>query len=573
MYLVRRIWQRWIRSYQVKIAICLALMVMVAVTTSAYPLVIQWTFERITERDTKTLYFIPLLILAVTSFRAAVMFLQTVKTSETVNRIVMDIQKDLFKHLQLADLSFLQKDPAGTLSSRFTVDMEALRVSLNRCLTGFVRDGFTVVALVGTLIYLDPLLTVIVFVVYPIAGGPILRVGQRLRKTASALQAGLGGLTAFLHQSFTGARMVKSYKLEDYENARADFVFTHLYDTLAKAARLRARVDPLMEVAGGVAVAGVLAFGTWRVVSGTGTVGGFTGYVTALLLAAQPIRSLGTLNAILQEGLASAERIFALLDEAPKVIEKPNATPLLASKGRVEFNNVSFAYNPDRPALRNLSLIAEPGQTIALVGRSGGGKSTIFNLIARLYDANEGTVTIDGQNVQDVTLNSLRDAVTLVSQDVIVFNDTVRTNIAFGKQGATQEEIEAAAKAAEAHDFIMQLPQGYDTQVGEQGGFLSGGQKQRLVLARAFLRNSPVLLLDEATSALDAASEELVQQAIQRLSKGRTTLIIAHRLSTVRHADKICVVDSGEVVEEGSHEQLLKRGGLFADLHALQFRA
>jgi subfamily B ATP-binding cassette protein MsbA len=571
--LVRRLWQRWIRSYKGKLAFCLGLMVLVAVTTSVYPLVIQWTFERITEKDTQTLFLIPLLIVAVTSFRALMMFLQSVSTSDMVNRIIVDMQKDLYRHLLNSDLSFLQRDAAGTLTSRFTVDVEALRMALNRCLTGFVRDGVTVVALVATLIYLDPLLTLIVFVIYPIAGGPILRVGQRLRKTAGALQEGLGGLTAFLQQSFTGIRMIKTYKLENYEESRAQGTFTHLFDTTMKAVRLRARVDPLMEVAGGLAVAGVLAFGTWRVMSGTGTVGGFTGYITALLLAAQPIRSLGALNAILQEGLAAVDRLFSLLDEKPKINDRAGALPLQTREGKVELKDVWFSYEPTRPALQGLSLVAEPGKTIALVGRSGGGKSTIFNLIARLYDAGNGTVAIDGQNVRDVTLNSLRDAVTLVSQDVIVFNDTVRANIAFGKPGASFEEIEAAAKSAEAHEFISRLPMGYDTPVGEQGGFLSGGQKQRLVLARAFLRNSPVLLLDEATSALDAASEELVQQAIQRLSKGRTTLIIAHRLATVRHADRICVVDGGKVVEEGSHEQLMKSGGSYADLHALQFRA
>jgi subfamily B ATP-binding cassette protein MsbA len=571
--LAKRIYQRWVRPHKGKIVKALLLMVVVAVTTALYPLVIQWTFERITEKDVKTLSIIPIVIIAVTSFRALAMFFQSVATSDMVNRMVVDIQKDLYRHLLNADLAFLQKDPAGTLTSRFTVDVETLRLALNRCITGFIRDGLTVVVLVGTLIYLDPLLTIIVFVVYPIAGMPILKVGQRLRKTASALQAGLGGLTSFLQQSFTGVRMVKSYRLENYESTRAESAFQHLFDTLMKAVKLRARVDPLMEVVGGIAVAGVLAFGTWRVMSGTGTVGSFTGYITALIMAAQPIRSLGALNAIMQEGLASAERVFSLLDEKPKVVQQNNAKPLNITQGKIALDNVWFSYNPERPALQGLSLVAEPGKTVALVGRSGGGKSTIFNLIARLYDAGNGAVKVDDQDIKTVTLPSLRDAVTLVSQDVILFNDSVRANIAFGKPNATLEEIEAAAKAAEAHDFIKALPEGYETGVGEQGGFLSGGQRQRLVLARAFLRNSPLLLLDEATSALDAESEELVQKAIQRLSKGRTTLIIAHRLSTVRHADTICVVDQGKVVEQGNHDALLAKGGIYADLHKLQFKA
>ncbi|MBI3419407.1 MAG: ABC transporter ATP-binding protein [Proteobacteria bacterium] len=570
--LIWRLWQRWIRHYKAQIGLSLALMGGVAVTTSIYPLVIQWTVERIGQKDTSTLFLIPLVIIGVTSVRAIVMFLQTVATTTTVNRIVIDIQKDLYRHLLNSDLAFLQRDPSGTLTSRFTVDVEALRNNLNRCLTGFVRGGITVVALVGMLIYLDPLLTLMVFVAYPVAGVPVVQIGKRLRSTAAALQASLGGLTAFLQQSFTGVRMIKSYHLEDYESAKADQVFGQIFETQRKAVRLRARVDPLMEVAGGWAVAGVLAFGTWRVMSGTGTVGSFTGYITALLLAAQPIRSLGSSNAILQDGLAAAERLFALLDTRPKIVDKSNAKPLQVSAGKVELKNVWFSYAPDRPALQGMSLRVESGKTTALVGRSGGGKSTVFNLIARLYDVGNGAVVIDEQDVRDITLASLREGITLVSQDVIVFNDTVRVNIAFGKTGAIQAEIEAAARAAEADEFITRLPQGYDTPVGEQGGFLSGGQKQRLVLARAFLRNSPILLLDEATSALDAASEELVQKAVQKLSKGRTTLVIAHRLATVRHADIICVIDQGQLVEQGTHEELLKRGGAYAELHKLQFK-
>lgn len=550
----------------------LGLMVLVALSTSLYPLVIQWTFEKIAQKDAETLYLIPLLIVAVTAARAATMFLQSVATSDMVNRIIVDVQNKLYRHLLDADLARMGREPIGTLTSRFTADVEALRVALNRCLTGFIRDGLTVVVLVGTILYIDPLLTVIVFVVYPIVGLPIIRLGKRIRRTAGSLQTTIGDLTAFLQQSFSGMRMVKSYRLEEYEGARANRTFDELFKTTMKATRLRARVDPLLELAGGFAVAGVLLFGTWRVQSGTGTVGDFTGFVTALLLAAQPIRSLGNLNTILQEGLAAAERLFTVLDEKPKVLEAPNAPALQSPQGAVELKDVWFSYSPERSVLRGLSLKVAPGETVALVGKSGGGKSTIFNLIARFYDVEQGAVTIDGQDIRGVALASLRDNVTLVSQDVIVFNDTARANIGFGKAGADNAAIVAAAKAAEADSFITQLPNSYETVVGEQGGFLSGGQKQRLVLARAFLRNSPILLLDEATSALDAASEEMVQQAIQRLAKGRTTLIIAHRLSTVRHADRICVIDQGRVIEEGTHEALLKRDGAYAELHALQFR-
>ena len=571
--LLKRLWHLWIKPYRPQIMGVFGLMVLAAVMTSVYPLVIQWTFERITQKDVDTLYMIPLVIIAVTSCRAITLFLQAISTSTMVNQIILDVQNSLYRHLLGADLARLQRDAAGTLTSRFTADVEALRMAINRCLTGFVRDGLTVIALLCTILYIDPLLTVIVLVVYPIVGFPIIKIGQRIRKTASSLQVGIGDLTAFLQQSFLGVRMIKSYRLERDEETRADTAFNILYTALMKASRLRARVDPLLEIASGFAVAGVLAFGTWRVATGTGTVGDFTGFVTALLMAAQPVRSLGNLNAIMQEGLAATQRIFEIIDETPHIRERPSAMPLTVQKGRVELKSVSFAYKPERPVLQNLNLVAEAGQTIALVGRSGGGKSTIFNLLTRLYDTGSGEVLIDGQDVRDVTIASVRDAVTLVSQDVIVFNESAAANIGYGHKGAGQEDIEAAAQAAEAHEFIVRLPHGYDTVVGEQGSSLSGGQKQRLVLARAFLRNSPILLLDEATSALDAASEEMVQHAIKRLAAGRTTFIIAHRLSTVRQADVIYVIDKGQVIEQGKHDELLAKNGAYAELYRLQFKA
>ncbi len=571
--LVQRLWHLWIKPYRPQILGVFALMVLAAITTSAYPLVIQWTFERISQKDVETLYYIPLLIIAVTSCRALTLFLQAISTSKMVNQIVLDIQNALYRHLLGSDLARLQRDAAGTLTSRFTADVEALRMAINRCLTGIVRDGLTVIALLCTILYIDPLLTVIVLVVYPIMGYPIIKIGQRIRKTAGSLQAGIGELTAFLQQSFLGVRMIKSYRLEKDEEHRADGAFKILYNALMKASRLRARVDPLLEVASGFAVAGVLAFGTWRVASGTGTVGDFTGFVTALLMAAQPVRSLGNLNAVMQEGLAAASRVFEIIDEVPQITNRPSAVPLQVAAGKVELKSVSFAYKAERPVLQNLNLVAQAGQTVALVGRSGGGKSTIFNLLTRLYDVQGGQVLIDDQDIRDVTIASLRDAVTLVSQDVIVFNESAAANIGYGHKGASLEEIQAAAQAAEAHEFIIKLPHGYDTVLGEQGSSLSGGQKQRLVLARAFLRNSPILLLDEATSALDAASEEMVQHAIKRLASGRTTFIIAHRLSTVRQADVIYVIDKGQVIEQGKHDELLAKNGAYAELYRLQFKA
>jgi subfamily B ATP-binding cassette protein MsbA len=333
-----------------------------------------------------------------------------------------------------------------------------------------------------------------------------------------------------------------------------------------RVVRGRARVDPILEAMGGAAVAGVIAFAGWRIASGAGTAGEFTGFVAALLIAARPMRSLGTLAVVLQEGAAAAARCFALLDEVPTIRDAPGAVPLAPGPGQVAFDNVSFRYHDDAAALEAVSLTIAPGTTVALVGASGAGKTTALNLIPRFADVTEGRVSIDGQDVRAVTLASLRGAIALVSQDVTLFDDTVRANIAFGRLDATDAEIEAAARGAQAHDFIAALPDGYATRVGDRGHTLSGGQRQRIALARALLRAPRILLLDEATSALDAETEARVQEALARLREGRTTLVIAHRLSTVRSADRIVVLDRGRVVEEGTHAALMEAGGAYARL-------
>jgi subfamily B ATP-binding cassette protein MsbA len=427
------------------------------------------------------------------------------------------------------------------------------------------------VFLVGVMFYQDWALALVAFVAFPLAIRPIVSIGRRMRRVSVNTQVEMGQLTTLLSQTFQGARHVKSYGMEDYEERRAAGLFERIFRLVDRANRTRSRAGPMMEALGGAAIAMVIFYGGHQVIIGARTPGAFFSFITALLLAYQPVKSLATLNASLQEGLAAAQRVFEVLDIEPLIRDRPGARPLRVAGGEVRFQSVHFSYQPGTVALDGISLTVPAGSTVALVGPSGAGKSTMLNLIPRFYDAGGGAIAIDGQEVGAVTLASLRGAIGLVSQEVSLFDDTVRANIAYGRFGASQADIEAAASAAGADRFIRELPEGYDTLVGEHGIRLSGGQRQRLAIARAMLKDAPILLLDEATSALDSESERQVQAALRALMRGRTTVVIAHRLSTIIGADLICVMDQGHIVETGRHAQLLARNGLYARLYETQF--
>ena len=563
--LLMRLWRDHVRHYKPRLLLVLVLTGLMAGTTALYPVVIDHAFQMFTDRDQRILYQIPALVVAITSIKAAAQYFQNVQVQQVVLLVIRELQGRMFAHLTEADLTRLEREAPAQLAARFTTDATIIRDSLTRAVNG-IADAVTVIGLVASMLYLDWLLSVIAAAMYPLAAVPIQRIGKRIRRASGGMQERMGETAALLNESFAQARIVRAYRLEAAETRRAEGAFTELYRALMRMTKGRARVDPVLEVLGGAAVAAVIGFAGWRAAVSSQTIGNFTGFVAALLIAARPLRALGSLNAALQEGLAGLTRVFAVVDEPPGIADAADAERLPAGHGHVAFDDVRFVYPDGRVGLAGLSFAAEPGTTVALVGPSGAGKSTALGLVPRLHDVTAGAVRIDGADVRRVTLASLRDAIAYVAQDSLLFDDSITSNIRMGRPDATDEQVAAAAEDAAAASFIDALPDGYATRVGPGGRRLSGGQRQRIALARALLRNPRILLLDEATSALDTESEAAIQVALGRLRRGRTTIVIAHRLSTVRDADLVVVMQEGRAVEQGSHATLLEQDGLYARL-------
>ncbi|MGH7161370.1 MAG: ABC transporter ATP-binding protein [Acetobacteraceae bacterium] len=563
--LLSRLWREHLRPERGTFVPILALTLLAAGATALYPVVIDHAFTMFADKDPRILYQIPVLVVIVTGTRAAAQYGQSVLVQKAVLRLIRELQVRMFEHLVTADLARVEREPPAQLATRFTTDAAVIREALSRGLNG-LGDAFTLVGLFASMLWLDWLLTLIAAALYPLAGLPILRLGGRIRRASSGMQERVGEASALLNESFAQARVVRAYRLEGTETARARTAFHHLYSALYRIARNRARVDPILEVLGGTAVALVIGFAGWRAALGGHTIGNFTGFVAALLIASRPLRALGSLNASLQEGLAGLARVFAVIDEQPSIVEPVDAVALPPGTGRVCFEHAAFVYPDGRSGLVDLSFEAEPGLTVALVGPSGAGKSTALALIPRLHDTTRGRVLVDGVDVRHLRLASLRDAIAYVGQDTLLFDDTIAANIRMGRPDSSGEAVVAAAAAAAAADFIAALPEGYATRVGPGGQRLSGGQRQRVALARALLRNPRILLLDEATSALDTESEAAIQEALARLRHGRTTIVIAHRLSTVRDADLVVAMADGRATERGTHAALLAEDGLYARL-------
>lgn len=570
--LAGRLWRDYLRYHLGRIAVASLCMVLAAAATGAQAYMVQPALdELLVEGNEALLWVLPLAFVGIVTVKGLATYGQAVLMQGLALEVIRKIQVQMFQRVVGADLAYIDSNPTGTLISRFISDAFVMRDALANSFTGLIRDGLTTGALIGVMFYTNWRMSLITFIVFPVAAIFVIRLGRRMRRVVRTTQAEYGQLTSFLDDVLKGIRQVKAYGMERHETERADSLFLSLKGLYFKGVKTRARAVPTLEALGGLVFAAILAYGGYQATRGQITVGAFMAFFAAMLMAYQPMRRIANLNIGLQQGLAAAERVFHIVNYRRAIGEAPDATPLAVTGGHVRLEDVDFSYGNDIPTLTGITMEAPTGKVVALVGPSGAGKSTVLNLIPRFYDVDKGAVTIDGQDIRGATLDSVRDAIGLVSQDTMLFDDTVRSNIAYGRTDATEDEIVAAAKAAAADGFIRRLPKGYDTMVGERGVILSGGQRQRLSIARAMLKNAPVLLLDEATSALDTESERKVQAALKRLMEGRTTIVIAHRLSTVVDADIIHVFDRGRIVESGSHAELSVGDGLYARLSQMQF--
>lgn len=571
MALYRRLLQL-VKPYWIKLVLAMVCMIFVSLLTAAQAFLVKPALDGVfLDKDEKTLFLLPIAIILLFLLKGFFDYGQAYLMNFVGLRVVANIREMLYNHLQNLSLSFFTRTPTGILISRITNDVNLIQASVSNALTGLVKDIFSILGLIGVVFYRDWKLALIALIVFPLAIIPIKEFGKRLRKFSRKGQQRMGTLTTFLHETITGNRIVKAFNMEEYEKRRFAEENNRFFKVMFQRVKVRAISHPLMELLGGIGIAVIVWVGGYRVIWGDMTPGTFFSFMTALLMLYAPIRNLNRVNLEVQEGMAAAARVFELLDTSMEVNEETGALALPPISKEIEFNGVTFKYD-STPVLKAISLRVQVGEVVAIVGMSGAGKTSLVNLLPRFYDVEEGEIRIDGLDIRKVTLKSLRDQIGLVTQQTILFNDTIRNNIAYGNLTRSEQEIIEAAKAANAHDFIERLPQGYDTIIGEGGVKLSGGERQRVSIARALLKNAPILILDEATSSLDSESEAEVQAALETLMRDRTVFVIAHRLSTVRNAHRIIVLSDGEIVEQGTHETLMEVNGHYRRLYDLQFR-
>jgi len=567
----KRIWKNYGKAHLYSFIIANILILFIAGSTALYPIVIDYAFLSLEEANWKKISFIPIFIIVLTVIKGGALYKQTVVINTLVQSIICKIQSNLFKSLLSLDLDILNKERVGSLQSRVMNDVNLMKEAMIRSFNNLLRDVFTLIGLVISMFWLNWVLALAVIIVYPIAVIPIVKIGKKSRLLSKSMQEHIGRTSSFLNESFSGARLIKSYQLESSQNKRAINHFTELKSLIIKVISTRAGLEPVMEIIGGIAISLVILLAGWQIVSGASTVGEFSGFISALLIAVGPARAIGTLNSAVQEGTAAANRVFGGIDSKAKVYDGLNAKPLREIDGKLTFKNITYKYlDKSSSALSNINLEINPGESLAIVGPSGSGKSTLVNLILRFFDPDEGDVLIDDKNLKHIKISSLRENIAIVSQDTLLFYGTVGENITFGKEGATNEDIIRSAKEAGANDFIESLPNSYDTMVGENGANLSGGERQRIAIARAILRNPKILILDEPTSSLDSEAENKIKITLNSISKNRTTITIAHRLSTIINADRIIVLDKGEIISSGTHEELLRDSLLYKKMAFLQ---
>lgn len=561
---------RMAKSHWVRLSLSMGCMLLMAGAASATAFLVKPVLDDIFfKKNLAMLKLVPLAVVVVYCVNGLSRYGQEYLMSYVGESIIKDLRNQLYDRIQDLSLAFFYREKTGTLMSRIINDVRIVKTMVSTAITGSLRDIFTIFGLTGVIFYRDWQLALLATVILPFAYYPVLEFGRRTRKVSTGYQEAMADMNAFLHETLAGNKIIKAFGTEPYEKKRFHKSAERLFRLEMKAVKYRALTSPVMETLGGIGAAFVIWYGGYKVITGASTPGTFFSFLAAVVMLYGPVKKLAKVNTTLQRGLAAADRVFDIIELQPEIKDPPAPKRLSPGNHAVDFQDVGFAYE-DVPVLEHIDLSVAPGQIVAIVGMSGGGKTTLVNLIPRFYDVRQGSIAIDGIDIRQLAVKNLRREIAIVTQEPILFNDTVANNIAYGRPDTPADEIKKAAEAAYAFDFIQRFPEGFDTNIGELGTRLSGGEKQRICIARAILKNAPILILDEATSSLDAESEMLVQKALENLMHGRTTFVIAHRLSTIGYADRIVVIANGRIVESGDQETLLARRGAFYKLYQMQ---